>query len=297
MIRNRRLKFLPLFFLTQLLLFSFLAIYPSPVLAQSKSQLTEPLNFEPQVSIPNSEFGADEEVAVGKVNPDTGKMESDLLGRYMLAIINYALAAVAILATVVLMGGGLLWLTSRGDSGQVSKAKGLIGGSLTGMILLLCSWIILNTINPELTKFQSINTQVVDPTNYQVMTCCHPTQGKTRTRVQNKDGKKIAIEGPKKGEEVKCNTGEKECAQSEMCMQDITGAVSKNYEFHCFPDKVCCSCGPQGSKYAQCKNNITTDDCNSFCAGIIGDELVSYQAIYNGAYFQCDSDNLCSRKK
>jgi hypothetical protein len=39
------------------------------------------------------------------------KMESDLLARYIIAIFNYALAIDAILATIVLMGAGIVWLT------------------------------------------------------------------------------------------------------------------------------------------------------------------------------------------
>lgn len=167
------LKTFSVIFLVQLVFSAFLLLSPLPVSAQSTSQQKESIEFKPQVSIPGSEFSSGASVPVGTYNSATGKMESDLLGRYMLSIINYGLAAVAIVATVVLMGGGLLWLTSRGDSGQIGKAKGLIGGSLTGMILLLCSWIILNTINPELTEFQSIDATVIKPTNI----CCHPTSG------------------------------------------------------------------------------------------------------------------------
>jgi len=61
------------------------------------------------------------------------------------------------------MGGGVLWLTSGGDSGKVGQAKELISGSLIGTVILFSSWIILNTINPDLLKMKVITTQVIRP--------------------------------------------------------------------------------------------------------------------------------------
>ena len=277
MIKNRRLlfkQFLALFFFTQILIFSFSIISCPSASAQSESQLTESLNFKPQVSIPLSEFTAKQEVSVGKVNENTGKMESDLLGRYMLAIVNYALAAVAILATVVLMGGGLLWLTSRGDSSQVGKAKGLIGGSLTGMILLLCSWIILNTINPKLTEFQSIDTQVVDPTNYQIMTCCHPTNGEVVYKISESKGKKVIASGEYKGEEAKCPSGASQCSDNNICV-----AYGKNDMYFCAPDNICCQCNWEditGYTNNFCWSPTTKDDCDAYCSDHRGAKSPSY---------------------
>jgi len=50
----------------------------------------------------------------------------------------------------------LLWLTSGGDSGKVSKAKGLIAGSITGLIILFSAYMILYEVNPELTVLKPI---------------------------------------------------------------------------------------------------------------------------------------------
>lgn len=270
---QKLLKTVSAIFLIQLIFSAFLFLSSSPVLAQTptqnESELTNSINFKPQISIPNSEFNSGVSVPVGTYNSATGKMESDLLGRYLLSIINYALAAVAIVATVVLMGGGLLWLTSRGDSGQISKAKGLIGGSLTGMMLLLCSWIILNTINPELTKFQSIDTKLLKTKAYNVLSCCHPEKGLIETRIEIKDGNKIALEGEHKGKSIKCNEGAPECSNGSVCARYNSDNGKKPYS--CVQDSFCCSCisvsGGTGGAAASsnCTKNMSLDKCELFC--------------------------------
>ena len=133
------------------------------------------LNFTPEISIPGLIPGDAKSTPVGKpitsVSGDltTVTMKSDLLARYIQAIYNYALAIISILAAIVLMGGGLMWLTSGGDSGRVTKAKEMIIGSLSGLVIIFCAWIILNTVNPELLKLKSIDSVVI---NKITMTCC-----------------------------------------------------------------------------------------------------------------------------
>jgi hypothetical protein len=78
------------------------------------------------------------------------------LGEYITWVYNYALKVAGILAAIVLMAGGLLWLISGGDAGKVGQAKEMIVGAITGLIILLSSYILLITVNPELVKFRPI---------------------------------------------------------------------------------------------------------------------------------------------
>jgi len=81
------------------------------------------------------------------------------LGEYIVAIYNYGVGIAGILAAIVLMAGGILWLISGGDSSKVGQAKELIAGSLTGLIILLASYILLAQINPGLVTFGSISAR------------------------------------------------------------------------------------------------------------------------------------------
>jgi len=151
--------------------------------ARAQSANTNSLNFTPEISIPGapnkpSGFTAGQSVKVGNYiesttnGTTTGIMSSDLLSKYIAALYNYALAIVAILATIVLMGAGLIWLTSGGDSGKINQAKEMITGSITGMVILFCAWIILNTVNPALLELKPINTTLINKT---LMGCCQYT--------------------------------------------------------------------------------------------------------------------------
>ncbi len=78
------------------------------------------------------------------------------LGEYLNWIYNYALKIAGILAAVMLMAGGLLWLISGGDAGKVGQAKEIIIGSITGLIILMSSYVLLVQVNPNLVKFPAI---------------------------------------------------------------------------------------------------------------------------------------------
>lgn len=132
-------------------------------------QAADVLEFKPQVPIP----GMSASEPVGAVMGD--KVVSTLLPRYIEVFYNYGLSVAGILAAIMLMAGGTLWLVSGGDSGKVGQAKDIIAGSLIGLVLLFSAYIILNTINPELLKMKPISIDgvgEVDMTEEVRFGCC-----------------------------------------------------------------------------------------------------------------------------
>lgn len=85
------------------------------------------------------------------------------IGEYVQAIYNYGLGIAGILAAIVLMAGGVVWLISAGDASRVSLAKELISGSVTGLIILMASYVLLIQINPELVNFKPIKIGAIKP--------------------------------------------------------------------------------------------------------------------------------------
>lgn len=73
---------------------------------------------------------------------------------YIKVLYKYAIGAVGIIAAVVLMIGGVIWLTAGGSATRVTMAKDFIGSSLTGLVLVLCSYIIFYQINPDLVRLK-----------------------------------------------------------------------------------------------------------------------------------------------
>ncbi len=75
---------------------------------------------------------------------------------YVIAFYNFSIAAGILIATVLIMIGGMIWVTSAGNASRVELAKSYIIDSIIGVILLLGAVVILRLINPalvELPKF------------------------------------------------------------------------------------------------------------------------------------------------
>lgn len=125
-----------LVFALQLVLVVGFAFYPAE---------TQATTFDPQIDIGAgvSEIGANS------------------IGQYIKAIYNYAIGVVGILATVVMMIGGIVWITAGGNQTRISEAKAWIGASLTGLVLALASYTLLSMINPNLVEFQPIDVDRV----------------------------------------------------------------------------------------------------------------------------------------
>jgi hypothetical protein len=150
-------------------------------------------------------------------------MRSDLLGRYILSLYNYGLAIVGILAAIILMAGGLLWLTSGGSAAKIGQAKELMTGSIIGLIILVGAWMILNTINPNLTRLPSIDTLIVTEVPY----CCDSVKGNI-----------LAVKGECPGSSKGCTNGETCTNQGTV---DDTGSYGTN-NFSCINSggSICC---------------------------------------------------------
>ena len=57
-------------------------------------------------------------------------------------------------AFIMIVWGGIQWMTSSGDTGRISDAKDRIQKALLGLLIILSSFLILQVINPDLTNLQ-----------------------------------------------------------------------------------------------------------------------------------------------
>jgi hypothetical protein len=80
---------------------------------------------------------------------------------YVIAIYKYAVGAIGILAVVVMMLGGIIWITAGGSPSRVGEAKAWITASLTGLLLVMCSYTILYLINPGLVNLKPIEIKTI----------------------------------------------------------------------------------------------------------------------------------------
>ena len=126
--------------------------------ASTEEKATPPKFIMPelQISIPGLKLTPSSTIETTANDDGSYSVTIPWLSEYLLAIYNYGLAVAGILAAIVLMAGGVLWLISGGDASKITQAKELITGSITGLIILMSSYLILSQINPDLTKLNPI---------------------------------------------------------------------------------------------------------------------------------------------
>lgn len=71
--------------------------------------------------------------------------------RFMRIIINFVTAAVVAIGIITVVVAGYIYMTARGDAGQVGLAKQFLSAALLGIFLALTSYLVLNTISPQFT--------------------------------------------------------------------------------------------------------------------------------------------------
>ncbi|MFZ5364323.1 MAG: pilin [Patescibacteria group bacterium] len=87
------------------------------------------------------------------------------IGQYIAAIYKYAIGIVGVLAGIMIVIGGLLWLTAGGAADRVSTAKSFIESSLVGLVIALTSYLLLYVINPNLVGFESLKVKYIERVN------------------------------------------------------------------------------------------------------------------------------------
>lgn len=239
-------------------LVSFLIHTPKILAADSNK-----VYFTPQIAIPNSSISGT--IDVSSIDSD-GNINSSLLARYVIAIYDYGLSIAGILAAIMLMAGGIIWLTSGGDSGKVDQAKKIIIGSISGLFILISANLILNTINPQLVNMKGIPLIVPENITFFKATCCTPKAPETYT-VKNVDGKNIIMTGEKKGQEFKCDY--EICASDQLCTLSV-----KTNKYSCTANNSCCECvefnmtnpNDKSTTDLGCWDNISSESCEINCS-------------------------------
>src|SRR3989344_7822495 len=158
LIKNKKIIFL-------ILVFSFLIPYslfliPTPAQAQVKLETGLP-------NIPGNQLPIGQE-----------------LPSYIKYLFIFGLGLITILALTQMIIGGITYILAAGNAAKVEEAKDMISQALLGIGILLISYLLLRTINPDLVNLRNPN---LTPTQFQG---------------QNLTGNEQEIEG------APCNEGE-----------------------------------------------------------------------------------------
>jgi len=75
------------------------------------------------------------------------------IGECVSQVYIWSLGAAGILALLMIVIGGYVTMTAAGNAERATRGKSYITSSLIGLALLIGAYLLLNTINPDLTNF------------------------------------------------------------------------------------------------------------------------------------------------
>jgi len=105
------------------------------------------VSFIPSVTIPGSKYFNKGEPVI---------LTGSTLGEYISAIYVFFVGVAGILATVMMMWGGVRYVVSFGNPQKIAAAKDTIVSALLGLAIALGSYVILLMINPNLVQFKGL---------------------------------------------------------------------------------------------------------------------------------------------
>ena len=128
------------------------AAAPSPGEAPPEAAVTPVLN----VPIPGLKFLTATNVKIG----DETAVSSSFLSDYISAVYKFLIGISLTIAIVMVLIGGLQYVLASG-SGKVEKGKTRIKNATIGLVLLLSVYLILYTVNPQLTLLSALSIKNV----------------------------------------------------------------------------------------------------------------------------------------
>lgn len=90
-----------------------------------------------------------------------GNLQANFLAKYIDALYRFLIVAMAIVAIVMMMIGGLQYILARGHADAVKKAKERMANSVIGIIILLAAYDIAFLINPDTVRFEALSIKTI----------------------------------------------------------------------------------------------------------------------------------------
>lgn len=188
-----------------------------------------------------------------------GYTVSGNVGEYINTVITWLLNAGIIIVIVMVMIGGLEYTLGAAQEEMVGKGKKRIKDAITGLVLLMCSYVILFTVNPYLIRMQLPQYPMVKRVDLIDNAACETLQDEYTLKTI--DGKDIA------DADKKCGTSASIVSKKDG--GSVTGATTCDYQKCDEPSKKCVGSG----KDAKCLK------CSEIVGGLPG--IVPSSAVCN----------------
>lgn len=128
---------------------------PSSGVSAGEEKPSGPVEFTPQITIPGtfSVGGKNFEVKAGQGIVVTG----DTFAYYLGLFYKFFIAMLAVVSVVMVMWGGFKRIMAAGSPERIKDANDAIISAISGLVLALISYTLLNLINPALVSFKTLD--------------------------------------------------------------------------------------------------------------------------------------------
>lgn len=145
----------------------------SPALAQITPAAAPSFEYKTLTSLPG--FTKSDCIPSDKDNACTVTVDKLALGKFLQTAFNYIIGLAIAAAVIRIMYGGVLYATTDAVTGK-NTGKSYITNAVYGLLMALFSWLLLNTINPDLLKFD-LNIGRLDQATQPPLTVTELTEG------------------------------------------------------------------------------------------------------------------------
>ncbi len=121
----------------------------------ASSTLTGPIIPQLMVPIPGLSFSTN-------LEEKNGRIAIPFIAQYLAAAYRYLTGISALAAAIMLSYGGFLYIFNAAR-GQAQKGKQIMVNAIIGLVIILGAYTILNTLNPQLLTFKSLDIPVIKP--------------------------------------------------------------------------------------------------------------------------------------
>lgn len=219
------------------------------------------------------------EVAIPGFPTEEFKVTSKTLGLFIQVIYEYLMYAAGVLAVIVIMVGGVQWITAGGNQSKIGEAKERVTSAIIGLGLALGSYLILFTINTDLVKIHDLNMPSIVP----IDTYCQKDQQVTFDAINNPIDavydarlRNLGINDFILADQVAISGEEAYCGFNYY--HEVEGIKYECQGSYCgaYSDAVCYN-GDCVNKFDECNNNL----CNSFFDDGNANEIVNFNSLLN----------------
>jgi len=84
-------------------------------------------------------------VTIENVGGTLGLGSADLK-QTIINVVSFVLGLLGLIAAIMIIYGGFVWLTAGGNEDKVDNAKKIISSAATGLVIILIAWAIVNFV-------------------------------------------------------------------------------------------------------------------------------------------------------